>query len=132
MEEQIMKKHVTAVGAIYTGFGVLGLIASAIVFAALNFAKGFVVDDEVAYTVLKVISLGVPIFVAFFSTLGLVGGIGLLMLRPWARYLAIIAAALSCLIIPIGTLIGVYSLWVLFQNGTIKIFENKMQFVGDL
>jgi hypothetical protein len=34
-------------------------------------------------------------------------------------------AALGCLNIPIGTLKGVYFLWVLLQNDTIKLFEQK-------
>jgi hypothetical protein len=59
------------------------------------------------------------------STLGLVGGIGLLAYRNWARYLIIIVAALGCLNIPIGTLKGVYSLWVLLQDETIQLFEKK-------
>jgi hypothetical protein len=67
----------------------------------------------------------VPILIGFTSTLGLVGGIGLLAYRPWARYLVIVVAALGCLNIPIGTLKGVYFLWVLLQDETIKLFENN-------
>jgi hypothetical protein len=59
------------------------------------------------------------------STLGLVGGIGLLSYMSWARYLVIVVAALGCLNIPIGTLKGVYSLWVLLQDDTVKLFEKK-------
>jgi hypothetical protein len=36
-----------------------------------------------------------------------------------------VVAALGCLNIPIGTLKGVYTLWVLLQDETIKLFENK-------
>jgi hypothetical protein len=43
----------------------------------------------------------------------------------WARYLIIVVAALGCLNIPIGTLKGVYSLWVLLQDDTVKLFENR-------
>ena len=48
-----MKKHVTVVGAIHIGFGVLGLIGALAVFFALNFAKGFVENEEVPILVLK-------------------------------------------------------------------------------
>jgi len=120
-----MKKHVTIVGAIHIGFGILGLIAALAVFFILNFARGFVEGEEVPNMVLKVLSISVPLLVGFMSTLGLVGGIGLLSHYPWARYLIIVVAALGCLNIPIGTLKGVYSLWVLLQDDTIKLFENK-------
>ena len=118
-----MKKHVTVVGVIHIGFGILGLIAAIVVFFALSFAKGFVENEEVPALVLKFLSLSLPILIGFMSTLGLVGGIGLLSYMPWARYLVIVVAALGCLNIPIGTLKGVYSLWVLLQDDTIKLFE---------
>ena len=120
-----MKKHVTIVGAIHIGFGLLGLIGAVAVFFALNFARGFVEGEEVPNMVLKFLSLSLPLLIGFMSTLGLVGGIGLLSQQPWARYLVIVVAALGCLNIPIGTLKGVYSLWVLLQDDTVRMFERK-------
>ena len=120
-----MKKHVTVVGAIQIGFGALGLIAAVAVFFALNFARSQVGDDAVANGVLKLLSISLPLLIGFLSTLGLVGGIGLFTYQPWARYLVIVVSALGCLNIPIGTLKGVYALWVLLQDETVKLFEKK-------
>ena len=120
-----MKKHVTVVGAIHIGFGILGLILAIAVFFALNFAKGLIPDEEVPTMILKFLALSIPLLIGFMSTLGLIGGIGLLSYFPWARYLIIVVAALGCLNIPIGTLKGVYSLWVLLQDDTVKLFEKK-------
>ena len=125
MEDSKMKKHVTVVGAIHIGFGILGLVAAVVVLFALRFAMGFVENEEVLTMVLKILSISLPLLMGFMSTLGLVGGIGLLSYLPWARYLVIVVAALGCLSIPIGTLKGVYSLWVLLQDDTVKLFENK-------
>jgi hypothetical protein len=125
MEDSKMKKHVTVVGAIQIGFGVLGLIAAVAAFFALNFARSQVGGDEVASGVLKLLSISVPVLIGFLSTLGLVGGIGLFTYQSWARYLVIVVSALGCLNIPIGTLKGVYALWVLLQDETIKLFEKK-------
>ncbi|MCX6325769.1 MAG: hypothetical protein NT144_03815 [Bacteroidia bacterium] len=125
MEDSKMKKHVTVVGAIHIGVGILGLIAAVAVFFALNFAKGFVENEEVPTMVLNILAICLPLLIGFMSTLGLVGGIGLLSYMSWARYLIIVVAALGCLNIPIGTLKGVYSLWVLLQDDTIKLFEKK-------
>jgi hypothetical protein len=125
MEDSKMKKHVTVVGAIHIGFGVLGLIAAVAVFFALNFAKGFVENEEVPTMVLGFLSVSLPLLIGVLSTLGLIGGIGLLSFLSWARYLVIVVAALGCLNIPIGTLKGVYTLWVLLQDETIKLFEKK-------
>lgn len=123
MEDLRMKKHVTVVGAIHIGFGLLGLIGALAVFVALHFAKSAVLGEEIPEMVLGFLSISIPLLIGFMSTLGLVGGIGLLSFQTWARYLIIVVAALGCLNIPIGTLKGVYSLWVLLQDDTIKLFE---------
>jgi O-antigen/teichoic acid export membrane protein len=125
MEDSKMKKHVTVVGAIQIGFAILGLIGAVAVFFALSFARSQVGDDEVAGTVLRLLSISLPVLIGFMSTLGLVGGIGLFTYQSWARYLVIVVSALGCLNIPIGTLKGVYALWVLLQDDTIKLFEKK-------
>ena len=122
-----MKKHVTVVGALNIGFGILFLIGAIVVYFALNFAKGFVDNDNVATTVLEFLSYALPVFISVIAILGLVGGIGLLSYKSWARILIIIIAALGCLNIPIGTLIGVYSIWVLMQDDTIKLFDKEQQ-----
>ncbi len=120
-----MRKHVTVVGAIHIGFGFIGLILAIGAFFALNFAKGVVGNDEIPSMVLGFLSVSVPLLIGFLSTLGLVGGIGLLSFQSWARYLVMIVAAVGCLNIPIGTLKGVYSLWVLLQDETLKLFDTK-------
>jgi Na+-driven multidrug efflux pump len=123
-----MKKHVTIVGAIHIGFGILGLIGALAAFFGLNVAKGFIENEDVPEMVVKLItilSVSLPLLIVFLSTLDLVGGIGLISMQTWARYMIIVVAALGLLNIPIGTLKGVYSLWVLMQDETIKLFEKK-------
>jgi hypothetical protein len=125
MEDSKMKKHVTVVGAIHIGFGFLGLIGAVALFFIFNFARSQVGGDETGEMVLRFLSISLPLLVGFLSTLGLIGGIGLFTYMPWARYLVIVVAALGCLNIPIGTLKGVYSLWVLMQDETVKLFQKK-------
>jgi len=124
-EDLRMKKHVTVVGVIHIAFGVLGLIGALTVFFALHFARGFVSNEEIPEMVLSMLAVSLPLLIGFMSTLGLVGGIGLMAYKNWARYLVIIVAAIGCLNIPIGTLKGVYSLWVLLQDETVKLFEKQ-------
>lgn len=125
MEDSKMKKHVAVVGAIQIGFSILGLILAVVIFFIMRFAQSQVGGDETGEMVLGFLSVSLPILFGFMSTLGLVGGIGLLAYKPWARYIVMVVAAIGCLNIPIGTLKGVYSLWVLLQDETIKLFENN-------
>jgi hypothetical protein len=125
MDESKMKKHVTVVGALHIGFGILGLIAALVVFFALHFARSFVGNEEIPVVVLSFLAISLPLLIGFMSTLGLVGGIALLAYKPWARILVLIVAAMGCLNIPIGTLKGVYSIWVLMQDETVKLFQKQ-------
>ncbi len=52
-ESNKMKKHVTVVGAIHIGFGILGLILALGAFFALNFARGVVGNEEIPSMVLR-------------------------------------------------------------------------------
>ena len=126
MENSKMRKHVSVVAVIQIAFGALGLIGALALNLVFDFAGSFVHDDEVATMVMNAMKLILPITIGFFSVLKLVGGIGLLCYKNWARYFVIVLAAIGCLNIPIGTLIGVYSLWVLLQDETIKLFTETV------
>jgi hypothetical protein len=130
MEDSKMRKHVTVVGAIHIGFGLLGLVAAIATFFVFTFLIRTVGNEDVPVMLFGILRVSVPILIGFNATLGLVGGIGLLSFQPWARYVVIVAAALGCINIPIGTLKGVYSLWVLLQDDTIKLFEKKQNIVS--
>ena len=47
------------------------------------------------------------------AALALIAGYSLMTRRPWGRILAIIAAILALLKFPLGTALGIYTLWVL-------------------
>jgi len=122
MEESKLKKHITLVGAIQISFSLLGLLGAFIVYFALSFARGQAGDDENARMVLGILSGSVPLFIGSLSAAGMAGGIGLLAYKSWARYLMIIVSALECLAMPFGTIYGVYALWVLMKEDTVRLF----------
>ena len=120
-----MKKHVTFVGALHIGFGILGIIGAVVAFFALSFALSFVEGIDIAEEVMKAILVLVPVLISVSSILGIIGGIGVLNYQSWARILVIVLSALSCLNVPIGTAKGVYSIWALLQDETIDLFNQK-------
>jgi hypothetical protein len=126
MEDSKMKKHVTAVAAIQIGFSTLWLIGAIALHFILVFARNQTGgDDNVGVQVLTLISIILPLFVGVIALIGLIGGIGLLSYKQWGRVMTIIVSALGCFNIPIGTLIGVYSIWVLMQDETVKLFQTQ-------
>lgn len=122
VEENRMKKHVNVAAILQIVFGSLVAIAG----LAIAFAFGFVdqfVDDPTAVKVLGIV--GTPLIIMFllFGGAMIAGGVGLLSCRPWARILTLVMAAIGLLNIPIGTLKGVYIIWVLVQSETVTLFE---------
>ena len=118
-----MKQHVSLVGALHIGFGILGLLAALSIYLSFSFIFGFIHEEPVVEHFLLVIGNSLALMVMFFSCLGIIGGIGLFSYKPWARILVMIVSAINCLNIPVGTAKGVYSIWVLMQPETIDMFE---------
>jgi len=123
MEESNMKKHVTLVAALQIGFSTMGILSAMVVFFVFSFAGSFVSDVDVANEVMRFLGSFLPAIIFLVSLLGLVGGIGLLRFQPWSRILVLIMAAIGCFAFPVGTVIGIYSLWVLMQDETMKLFR---------
>ncbi len=127
MENSKIKKHVTLVGSLQIGFSSLGLMAAVAVFVALSFARHMTEGDDVPQIVLGFLSVSIPALLGFLSVLGLIGGIGVLTYKSWARYLVIVLATLGCLNIPFGTAKGVYTIWVLIQDETVNLFNKEQK-----
>jgi hypothetical protein len=122
VEENRMRKHVSIAAILQIVFGAILVIAA----MAIAFAFGFVdqfVDDPTAVKVLGII--GTPLVVLFllFGGAMIAGGVGLFYCKPWARILTLVMGAIGLLNVPIGTLKGVYIIWVLVQSETISLFE---------
>ena len=127
MEKRNMKQHVSFVGALHIGFGLLGLAAALAIFFGFQFLFELVEHEPIAQKVLSYVGNSLALIILFFSVLGVIGGLGLFSYRSWARILVMIVSALNCLNVPIGTAKGIYSLWVLMQPETIELFENSNQ-----
>ena len=54
---------------------------------------------------------------------GLITGIGMLKRRRWSRVLALVLGVLSLPNFPLGTALGVYTLWFYMQPGSDRVFE---------
>ena len=69
--------------------------------------------------------LGVLIAVATFVFAGLsfFVGFGLLNRKPWGRVLAMVVAILQLIKIPVGTALGVYTLWVLGPSASAAEYD---------
>jgi hypothetical protein len=118
-----MKQHVTVVAALQIGFNVLKIFIAAVVFVIMM-AGGLISGDAEAMAIITVVGLAVSGFLVLTALPGIVGGIGLLKGKNWARVLVIFLAVLDLIDFPIGTAIGGYTLWVLLNKESAELFES--------
>ncbi len=125
-----MTTHVKVLGGLYIALSSIGLFAALILAFAVGTASGIVGiaaepgDAAVALPIIGFAGTALVVFLVVVSLPGLIAGIGLLKGRPWARILGIIVAVLNLIHIPIGTIVGIYGLWVLFNGETERLFSN--------
>ena len=125
-----MANHVKILGAIYIALSTISLFAALFLAMAVGTAGAIVgaaADSNDAAVALPIIGIAGSALVAFLvivSLPGLIAGVGLLKMRPWARIVGIIVAILSLLNIPLGTIVGLYGLWVLFNKETEQLLES--------
>lgn len=120
-----MENHVKAVGIINIAFSVLGILMALVFFVIMNLVAKMPDVEEEAVRVLQTIGVVIPWFIIVFSLPGAIGGIGLLKSQGWARILVLILSFIGLLNFPIGTAVGIYSIWVLFDKRTAKIFAES-------
>lgn len=134
-----MHRHVTVLAALYLGFSILlaaigvlmvvGLLPimmtvdrllTAVVFPGGNYSTH---PEALPMFMRQEVSVGCLLLLLSLS--GILGGIGLFRRRGWARTLVLILGAIHLFNIPIGTLLGIYTIWVLSREETKHLFERS-------
>jgi hypothetical protein len=122
-----MDTHVKVVGVLNIAIGAVGLVGAVVLVLIFGGVAGIVgasgdADAATAIPILGLIATAVVTVVLVLSLPAVIIGIGLFRLRPWARIAGIVLSILHLIWIPVGTIIGVYSLWVLFSKEAERLF----------
>ena len=123
-----MDTHVKVLGALQIAMGALGLFAAVVlvlVFGVASSAVGMSGDPDstIALPIIGVTGVALVTFLVVLSLPGIIIGIGLIQRRPWARIAGIVLSILGLMMVPFGTIVGVYGLWVLFSKETEQLFS---------
>lgn len=118
-----MKEHVTILGVLYIAFSAQGLAVAGVVLVAVT-GSGFLSGDPDAIAITSTVGVAVASFLFLLHTPGLIGGVGLLKHYPWARYVVLVLGCLNLVVIPFGTILGVYTIWVLINPEAAVLFES--------
>jgi hypothetical protein len=118
----LMKKHIELVGILQIVYHSVAIIWAALVMIILA-GGGLFAEDRIPMAVMLVVAMVILALVIVFSIPGIIGGWALLKMKPWGRILALVMGFLSLLEIPLGTALGIYTIWALMNDETIRLFE---------
>lgn len=105
---------------------IAGLINLFILFVAFLIFIGvsFIPElGETARFILRILAWGSWVLAALFSLPQIVAGVGILKRQEWARLLGIVLSVLALLRFPLGTALGLFSLYVLTNRETTSFFH---------
>lgn len=117
-----MQTNVKVLAWLHIILGILGLLLGCFV-VAIMLSAGLFSGDRTAIGVLAIIgAIGVALTL-LLSAPGIVAGVGLLQYRSWARVLALALAFFNLLVIPHGTVFGIYTLISLLNTEAAALFN---------
>lgn len=113
-----MKKHIQIVAALHIALGALSLLAAIIVFVVLGVVGGIVHSqgEHQAAGILGITAIVLGAFLAVLALPGIIGGWALFTGRSWGRPLVLVLGILHLINIPLGTALGIYTLWALLHE----------------
>lgn len=129
-----MDKHIQLVGIlniVYRSFSLLGgvflLVLAGGFWQIFEYLVriGAVQPHEIPMELLNLVPVVLSIvgfLVILISILGILAGAFVLKRREWGRILLLIVSFFSLIRVPLGTALGIYSIWVLLNNETIRAF----------
>ena len=117
-----MEKHINIVAALHIGFSILGIVFGILGFFILRII-GDLSSDHEANMILSIIANVAIIFFLLISIPGFIAGFGLFKRKEWARILTLILSVLDLFNFPLGTAMGVYSIWALSDKEVVEFFK---------
>lgn len=118
-----MDQHVTVLSILYIGCGALFLCAAGVVFFFVV-GGGLLSGEADAIWITSTVGTVIAGFLAFLGAPGILGGIGLLKRAEWARILVLVLGFLNLVNFPLGTLLGIYTIWTLMRSEASEYFHN--------
>ncbi len=128
-----MESHVKILGILRIASSALTLVGGLIAVTVLGGIGGIVAlvggseteDSLAAAGVLSILGAGVFLILLVLSLPGVICGWGILRFRPWAKTMGIVISAFDLISVPVGTLLGIYGLWVLTNARTAPLFRPR-------
>jgi hypothetical protein len=122
-----MNKHIDVISVLWIVSGALGILIGLFTFW-LFFGISYIPDvDWEASQILRIVGVWAGGIISFFSIPEIIAGVGLIKRKEWGRILALVVSFFNLIWFPLGTALGVYSIIILLNDESVKIFNPQIQ-----
>ncbi len=126
-----VQRNLQVLSILWLVCGSLEILAAVVLYVIANVMFGIAVRmhggvggaEPFVHTILTIVGTAVGIK----GLLSIVAGWGLLQRETWARALTIVMGFLGILHIPLGTALGIYTIWVLLPNESAQEYDHLAQ-----
>jgi hypothetical protein len=119
-----LKRHVHLLGIFWIAYSVLNLLGGAALLIVANTLFGPAGRAEIGVPAfLQPLLTAIGVFLVVKAIAGIAAGYGLLQRAEWARSAVVIVGFVALLHIPMGTFLGIYTIWVLLSPGADDEYE---------
>jgi hypothetical protein len=115
------EKHIAILGILHIARGAIVLLVGMLGFGFFA-GIGVLSGDSTALGILGLLGTLAVVAMGVIALPSILAGIGVLRRQEWGRILALVVGFLSLIDIPFGTALGVYTIWVLMDEGIKKAF----------
>jgi len=132
-----MEKHITVVGVLNIVYSAVNLLAAAVLVAIAGgtkhivevlYYRGVIDPRDFPYElwdIIPAVLILVALLILIFSLPGIIGGIGVLRRKEWGRVVVLVISFFNLLNVPLGTILGAYSIWAMMTSETVDLFRGE-------
>ena len=124
-----MDKHITVLGALFIAVGIMGLIGMIVVLIIFTAGTAIIgtvtAQDPEAPQFIALLPAGfgllIVLAIGISAIPSIIVGYGLLVRRRWSGPFTLIVGIINIPGFPLGTITGIYAIWVFLQDETREL-----------
>jgi hypothetical protein len=130
-----MQKHVKLVAILNIVYRSMMIIGAFVLFLLAGLfgrimeyveRRGDVRPEDFPREILDVVPIMfviIGVIILVISVVAIIGSVGLMRTKEWGRITVIVISFFNLIHVPLGTALGVYSLWVLLNDEIVQLFS---------
>lgn len=127
-----MEEHLKLLAVLLIVMAVVGFIGAIVFIAVVGSPIAMIVDagldgtaESITEPMMRLFGAALSLLLFLMAIPTFLTGLGLLRFQPWARDAGMVVCALHLLVLPVGTLLGIYGFWVLLSPESEPLFSPR-------